>query len=64
MSKLPNILFPFNGQYFTLDGFVDQLDRVISSAKVYDKDTARVVDKKIKRQILQEIARRWRADGE
>lgn len=64
MSKIPNVLFPFNGQMFTFEGFVKQLDMVIDSVRVYDTNVARKPDGKIKKEIIRALAEHFKAKDE
>lgn len=64
MSEVPKVLFPFNGQYFTFEGFVRQVENSIAAAKIYDTGTAKPVDKQLKKHILKTIAENFRRKGE
>lgn len=60
MSKVPNVLFPFNGQLFTFERFVEQIEKLIAAAKTYDTGVATPVDRKVRKQIIQLMAERLR----
>lgn len=64
MIEISKVLFSYNGQYYTFEKFVLQVESMIGSAKTYEQNTATPINDRAKKQLIKALIEHLREKSE